>query len=233
MDVSIVIPTYNEKENITPLVEKIINVCHLNKIEFEIIIVDDNSPDGTGEIADQLAKKYKNIIVIHRERKLGLGSAYKTGFKKASSEIVVETDADLSHDPNNIPKFIELIRKGADVVIGSRYVEGGTIVGWPYQRRLISKSANALANFILGMDVKDVTSGYRAYMRRALNKIGIEAVKSEGYAFQLEMVYLARKRKLQIIETPITFVDRKIGTSKLSRNEILKFFLTVIKLKLR
>lgn len=231
MDTSIIIPTYNERENIARLIPLIQEVFNDYNVKGEIIIVDDNSPDKTGNLAEEFAKIYGNIRVIHRKEKLGLGSAYKTGFKEAKGKIVFEMDADHSHDPRAIPLFIEQIEKGADVVIGSRYITGGSIVGWPFQRKLISKYANLLANFILGINVKDATSGYRAYTRRALNDIDIDTIKSTGYAFQLEMAHRARKKSFKIFEIPITFVDRKTGKSKLSRTEILKFFSTVFRLK--
>ncbi|MFX1518797.1 MAG: polyprenol monophosphomannose synthase [Promethearchaeota archaeon] len=232
--VSIVIPTYNERKNIELLIPKIIDVFNKNW-PGEIIIVDDNSPDGTGEVADALAKKYPNIMVIHRKTKSGLGSAYKLGFKRASGKIVMEMDADHSHNPRDIPRLVNAVLKGYDLAIGSRYA-GGNIVGWGIYRKMISKGANTLAAFILQINkfTQDVTTGYRAYRAEILNTIDMSAaVRSSGYAFQLEMLVEVIRNRFTVKEVPITFVDRRIGESKLGLKDILGFFLTVLRIRFK
>jgi dolichol-phosphate mannosyltransferase len=233
--VSIVLPTYNERENIETLVPKIIAVFKENDLRGELIIVDDNSPDGTGEYADILAKKFPNISVIHRKVKSGLGSAYKAGFKKASGKVVMEMDSDHSHNPHDIPRLVDAVLKGYDLAIGSRYIEGGNIVGWGIYRKMVSKGANTLAALILQINryAKDVTSGYRAYRVNVLNTIDMSAVKSSGYAFQLDMLVETLRNGFKVVEKPITFVDRVIGESKLGLNDILGFFLTVLRVRFK
>jgi dolichol-phosphate mannosyltransferase len=233
--VSIVLPTYNERENIELLVPKILDVFKENNLRGELIIVDDNSPDGTGELADTLAKKVPNITVIHRKVKSGLGSAYKAGFKKASGKIVMEMDADHSHNPHDIPRLVETVLKGYDLAIGSRYIVGGNIVGWGIYRKMVSKGANTLAALILQINrfAKDVTSGYRAYRVKVLNKIDMSAVKSSGYAFQLDMLVETLRNGFKVKEVPITFIDRRIGESKLGLNDMLGFFLTVLRVRFK
>lgn len=232
--VSIVLPTYNERENIGLLVPKILDVFKKNW-PGEIIIVDDNSPDGTGELADTLAKKYPNIKVIHRKIKSGIGSAYKSGFKRASGKIVMEMDADHSHNPRDIPRLVDAVLKGYDLAIGSRYA-GGNIVGWGIYRKMVSKGANTLAAFILRINKfsQDVTTGYRAYRAEVLNTIDMSAaVRSSGYAFQLEMLVETIRNGFKVKEVPITFVDRRLGESKLGLKDILGFFLTVIRIRFK
>ncbi len=230
--VTVIIPTYNERENIQILIPKIEKIFKNNNITGEIMIIDDNSPDGTGEVADRFSKVFKNIKVIHRPYKLGLGSAYITGFKNATGNIIFEMDADLSHNPLKIPHFIKTINNGYDFVIGSRYIRGGEVIGWSIYRKIISKGANLLAKIFLSLRTKDVTSGYRAYRRETLKKINYETIKSSGYAFQLEILYRAFKKGCKIKEIPITFIDRRKGRSKLSKKEIFSFFLMLLKLKL-
>jgi len=233
--VSIVIPTYNERKNIELLVPKIFKVLKESKLTFELIIVDDNSPDGTGELADTLIKKYSNIAVIHRKIKSGLGSAYKAGFKMATGKIVMEMDADHSHNPRDVPRLVEAVLLGYDLAIGSRYIVGGNIIGWGIYRKMVSKGANTLAALILQINrfVKDVTSGYRAYRVKVLNKIDMSAVKSSGYAFQLDMLVETLRNGFKVKEVPITFIDRRIGESKLGLNDILGFFLTVLRVRFK
>ena len=226
MKVAVVIPTYNEKDNISRLVAKIEEAFSLHNLSGYILIVDDNSPDGTGAIAESLAKVYGNIRVIHRTSKLGIGSAYREGFKQAMAlkcTAVIEMDADLSHDPTLIPSLISQIEKGYGVVVGSRYVKGGNIIGWSWTRRLISEGANLLARSVLGLSIFDATSGYRAYRASVLCELDLATIKSDGYVFQVEMIYRAQKEHFQISEIPITFVDRKLGKSKLGKNEILEY----------
>lgn len=231
MKTSIVIPTYNEKENLDRLVKRIDEVCKKNGINYEILVVDDNSPDGTGLLADKLSRKFP-IKVIHRNGKLGLGSAYKTGFAAASGKIIFEMDSDLSHDPKYVPDFVRAIENGNDMVIGSRKIASGKVVNWSFYRTLVSNMGCWIPKIILGLKTKDVTSGYRAYKREALKKINYKNVKSEGYVFQIEMVYVAEKKNLKIKEIPIVFIDRKKGKSKLSKFEFLKFLARILILRL-
>lgn len=229
--VVVIIPTYNERENIKTLVESILDL-HLNA---HIVIVDDNSPDGTGEIADRLAQEHKEVEAIHRKRKLGLGTAYKTGFKKAlknGADVVMTMDADLSHNPKDIPKLLENIGK-FDVVIGSRYVKGGKIVGFEIWRLLLSNGAQLFCQMLLGVKVHDSTSGFRAYKSEVIKAINPATIKSEGYSFLTEAIFRAQKKGFNIEEIPITFVARKKGKSKVSQTEIFKALVTVLRLRFR
>ena len=230
-DIAIIIPTYNEAENIRELVEKILALKLQNS---KIIIVDDNSPDGTGKLADSLAKKHRGkITVIHRPGKLGLGTAHKDGFKLAASheaKVIITMDADLSHDPSVIPQMLNKL-KSSDLVIGSRYVEGGGIVGFPLWRLALSSIAQGLCRFFLRIKVHDSTTAYRAYKKDALEKIKPETIKSDGYSYLIEVVYRAQKERLSVFETPIIFKAREKGKSKVSQAEILKALVTVFRLK--
>jgi dolichol-phosphate mannosyltransferase len=226
----IVIPTYNERENIENLVIDILNL----KLGIHIIIVDDNSPDGTGEIADKLAQKFPEVKVIHRERKSGLGTAYVKGFKTAlenGADVIFEMDADYSHDPKYIPEFLKAIEK-YDVVIGSRYTNGISIVNWPIQRLFISLLANFYVRFLLGIPIKDCTSGFKCFRKEVLDSVNLSKIKSNGYAFQIEMNYLAYKKGFKIKEIPIIFVDRRTGTSKMSRKVVIEAIIIVWRLLL-
>ena len=231
MRTAIIIPTYNEAENIEVLVKKILEL-ELNN--SKIILIDDNSPDGTGEIANSLSKKSKNkIVVIQRKGKLGLGSAYKVGFKKALKEgarVIITMDADLSHDPSAIPTLLSGLRR-ADLVIGSRYVEGGGIVGFPLWRLALSSIAQALCRFFLGIMVSDSTTAFRAYKAKVIKSIKPDSIKSEGYSFLIEVVFRSQKAGFKIIEVPIIFRARELGKSKVSQSEIFKALATVFRLK--
>lgn len=226
MKVAVVIPTYNEKENIPLLIAQLEEIFSSHHISGYILIIDDNSPDGTGAIAESLAKVYGNIRIIHRTSKLGIGSAYREGFKQAMTlkcTAVIEMDADLSHNPSLIPSFTSQIEEGYEVIVGSRYVKGGNIVGWSWMRRLTSRGANLLARSVLRLSPLDVTSGYRAYHTSVLSELDLSTIKSDGYVFQVEMIYRAQKGHFKIREIPITFVDRKLGKSKLGKKEILEY----------
>jgi len=230
--VSVIVPTYNERENLSILIDRINKIFVDGGIIGEVVIIDDNSPDGTGQLAEQLRRKYKFLKVIHRPSKLGLGSAYREGFRAAVGKLLFTMDADLSHDPAYMPQFIER-SKHADVVVGSRYVKGGGIIGWGLYRKLVSKIANFLAGIVVGADVNDITSGYRAYRREVLEKVPLEEIQSSGYAFQLEILYEIRKKGFKIDSVPIVFTDRRKGRSKLGMREILSFLMLTIKLGLR
>ena len=189
------------------------------------MVIDDASPDGTGQLADGLAARDERIHVLHRPGKLGLGTAYVDGFRWALAreyDVVCEMDADLSHDARHLPSFLRAIEDGADVVIGSRNVWGGGVVGWGWGRHVISRGGSWYARLILGVPIHDLTTGFKAYTRRALEAIGVGQLRSNGYAFQVETTYRAWRRGLRIVELPIVFVDRRVGQSKLSRRVFLE-----------
>jgi len=223
----VVIPTYNESENIEKLIQE------LSSLEHHIMIVDDNSPDGTSEIVENLKEKNNNLYLIKRESKLGLGSAYRDGFKAAMNmgyEFFVEMDADFSHQTIDLVEMIKNIDK-ADVIIGSRYIEGGGITGWNYKRRLLSKLANLFTQILFGYHIKDSTSGFRIYNRESLEKINFQKTKSDGYSFQIEMTYRANKKNLKILEIPITFYERREGESKMTGQIINEAIISLFKLR--
>jgi dolichol-phosphate mannosyltransferase len=234
MKITIVIPTYNEAENIKKIITEIAQaVDHTEyKSKYTILIVDDMSPDNTGKLAEELGKKY-SVKVIHRTGRRGYGEACKEGFKKAipSSDIIMTMDSDLSHDPIVIPFFIRAIIAGNDVVIGSRYILGGKIQNWSFILRIISKSANFFTKCILGLPVSDCTSGYRAYKKEVLANIELDKIFAEGYSFLEELLYISFQKKCKIAEIPICFVERQYGASKLSKKEMVKFIMTLIRLK--
>ena len=214
----IIVPTYNEFENIRRLLPELMALGP----DIRVLVVDDNSPDGTGRLADELAAENERISVLHRPGKLGLGSAYVAGFKYAIQQdvdCVFEMDADFSHDPAMIPKFIEQI-ESCDVVIGSRYISGINVVNWPMSRLLLSYFANIYTRVITGMTIRDTTSGYKCFRREVLENLDLDDVRSDGYAFQIEMNFRCWRKGYRIREIPIIFVDRRSGTSKLSQGVI-------------
>ncbi len=230
--IAIIIPTYNESANIEKLLKKIFA---LNIADLEVIIVDDNSPDGTQHIVNNLKSSILNLKLhlITRPAKLGLGSAYLEGFKKALSlgaDYIFEMDADFSHDPDDIPRMLEAAQN-ADLIIGSRKIAGGKIIGWGWTRKFMSNGAMWLSRLLLGLKVRDVTSGFRCFKRRVLETIPLDEIKSNGYAFQEEMLYRTQKMGFTITEVPVTFIDRQEGKSKLSKKDIIEFFLIILKLK--
>ena len=226
----IVIPTYNERENIGRLLVRIFTEPIA---EPHAIIVDDNSPDGTAAAVASLSKRYA-VTLIKRPYKGGIGGAYLEGFAKSlelGATIIFQMDADLSHDPDDMPAFLSAIRNGYDVVIGSRKISGGKIIGWGFVRKIMSGGAMWFSRKILRLKTRDVTSGYRCFSRRALERLPLTTVRSNGYAFQEEILWLCEKGELRVAEIPITFVDRQEGKSKLSFREILSFFITIFRLK--
>lgn len=230
LKIAIIIPTYNEKENIRPLVERIFAQRISN---LTVIFVDDNSPDGTADEISHFSGQY-SIEIIKRPGKLGIGSAYIAGFKKALAEqynLIMEMDADMSHAPEDVPEIIAAALSGADLVIGSRKIAGGKIVGWNCRRHLMSNGAMLVARLFLGLKTKDVTAGFRCYKREVLEKIDLDKIKSNGYAFQEEMLFLTEKFGYKVVEVPVTFTDREYGKSKLSGKDILEFFKVMIKLR--
>lgn len=223
--VSIVVPTYNERQNLPRLVDAIDR--HL-RVPYEIIVVDDSSPDGTAELARDLARDYP-IRVLWRPAKSGLGSAYRDGFAMAEGDVIFEMDADLSHDPRHLVDLVRAIREGADIAIGSRYVRGGVVSGWGPYRKLVSGVGNGLAKMTLGLRVHDVTSGYRAYSREVARLV--QQVESDGYAFQVEALHLAHRHGMRIEEVPIVFENRTVGKSKLGPAEFARFLRTLARLR--
>jgi dolichol-phosphate mannosyltransferase len=212
----IVTPTYNEKDNLPRFVDAVRSAWP----EADLMVVDDNSPDGTGAIADGMAAKDDHVRVMHRAGKLGLGTAYIQAFQKGLAEgydWFFEMDADLSHDVKYLPAFRDALEGGADIVIGSRNIPGGGVEGWGLGRHFISKGGSLYSRTILGLGVKDLTSGYKAFSRRALEAIDIDSVHSNGYSFQIEMTYRALRKGMRVREVPIVFVDRMAGRSKMSR----------------
>ncbi|MFA6215968.1 MAG: polyprenol monophosphomannose synthase [Patescibacteria group bacterium] len=232
MKTFVVIATYNEKENIVILISEILALAIP---DLKIIVVDDNSPDGTAELVkNNFAAKPVQLILRKTER--GYGSAHITGFKAAISqdaEIIISMDADFSHQPKVISELIKEIENGNDVVIGSRRVAGGDIVGWGLSRKVASKTAMIITRLILGIKTKDVTTGFRAYQASVLKDLNLETVKSNGYSFLEELIYRCEKNHLKIKEIPIIFNDRQLGQSKFSLKEIVKFFITIFKLRFK
>ena len=203
--ISIVIPTYNERENIEKLIPNVEGVLKRNEIIGEIIIIDDNSPDGTGKLAEELNKKYKNIKVIERKKKEGVGSARRLGFSSAKYEIIISMEGDNTHNPDYIPLFLKKIEDGADLVIGSRYLRDSRIINWPLKRRVISKVSNFVARFFAGVRLTDVTNGYRSFRKRMYERLTID---STGYPYNMEFACEANALGFKITEIPIIFKDR-------------------------
>ncbi len=228
----IVVPTYNEKENIPILLSQIFNL----KIEnLNVLVVDDNSPDGTGELVEELKGEYPCLDILHRTEKSGLGRAYIAGFKEALNRQAVyifEMDADLSHDPKYIPVFLEKI-KNCDLVLGSRYIKGGGVSNWNLARRLVSRFGNIYAQLILNISYRDLTGGFKCYHRKVLENIGLDSLSSVGYNFQIETTYKAHKKGYKIEEIPIIFSERFEGKSKFNLKIILESFWKVLLIRFK
>jgi dolichol-phosphate mannosyltransferase len=227
----IIIPTYNEKENIGTLVQDIYNI----NPAIDILIVDDNSPDGTGAYIRELKGRYTQLHLIEREKKLGLGTAYVAGFKfalKNGYTIIMEMDADYSHDPEEIPNFLKAI-EDADLVVGSRYISGVNVVNWPLRRLFLSYFANKYTSIVTGLPLYDSTGGYKCFRREVLESINLDNIRSGGYSFQIEMNFKTWKKGFRIKEIPIIFFDRAVGKSKMSRAIIREAVWMVWKLKIR
>jgi dolichol-phosphate mannosyltransferase len=232
---TIILPTYNERDNLRHSLERIREVADGSDIELHTLIVDDNSPDGTGELADQLATEYPDVEVLHRPGKQGLGKAYIAGFRHAmasGADLLFEMDADLSHEASYLPHFIRLIEQGHDLVLGSRYVKGGGVENWGLARRVISRGGCLYAQTILGLPYHDLTGGYKCFRREVLETLDLEAIGASGYGFQIEMTYRAHQAGFSIAELPIIFVDRKVGESKMSKHIVLEAMLMVWRLRL-
>ncbi len=213
----LVLPTYNEAENVEAFVAA---VRAKLPASARVLVVDDNSPDGTGRIADRLAGEHENVSVLHRRSKEGLGPAYIAGFRHAlaaGAGLVLEMDADFSHDPAYLPRLLEAAQR-ADLVLGSRYVPGGGVSDWGPLRRAISRGGSAYARFVLGVDVQDLTGGFKCFRREVLEAIDLDTIGARGYAFQVEMTYRAIQRGFRVVEVPIVFRDRRAGSSKMDRS---------------
>ncbi|MDF1512664.1 MAG: polyprenol monophosphomannose synthase [Anaerolineae bacterium] len=227
---SVIVPTYNEKENIEQLVQRLLEL----PVEVRVIVVDDNSPDGTGDIADRMANSHAGRVdVVHREGKLGLGTAYIAGFKhaiKKQSDLIITMDADFSHPPENIPAMLDKIQTGYDLVIGSRYIPGGKAVECTLPRKMLSWGANTFARVLLGLTAHDTTAGFRCYRREVLASIDLDGIFSNGYSFLIEMLYKVQRQGWRVGEVPIVFHNRRQGVSKISRNEVTKAITTVVRL---
>jgi dolichol-phosphate mannosyltransferase len=224
----VVMPTFNEHENLHK------TVYGVRSVGYDVLVVDDNSPDGTGQLADELAASDPGVHVLHRKRKLGLGSAYLAGFRWGMGqgyELLVEMDADGSHRPEHLSSLIDAARQCCGLAIGSRYVPGGAVVGWGPARWLLSYAANHYSRTVLGMATRDVTSGYRCYTRQLLEQLDLDTVEALGYSFQIEMAYRCARLGRSLVELPIRFESRIAGKSKVSAGEIHKALLTVMRLR--
>jgi len=229
--ICICLPTYNERENLEAMVSALGEVL---PEDSRILVIDDNSPDGTGEIADRLAAERGNVEVLHRPRKEGLGPAYLAGFRRAlglGADLVLEMDCDFSHDPAGVARLVAAA-DGADVVLGSRYVPGGGTKNWGALRRVVSRGGSLYAQVLLGLRVRDLTGGFKCYRRAVLETIDLDAIKSKGYAFQIETTYRAIRAGFRVAEVPIVFVDRQVGGSKMSNSIVLEAIWKVPALRL-
>jgi dolichol-phosphate mannosyltransferase len=226
---TVCLPTYNECENLERMVRA------LGEHGVSVLVIDDNSPDGTGELADRLAHELPHVDVLHRGRKEGLGPAYLDGFKRALAEgadLILEMDCDFSHDPADVPRLIAATDE-ADLALGSRYVPGGAVRNWGLMRRAISAGGSLYARLLLGVGVRDLTGGFKCYRRAVLETIDLDAITSKGYAFQIETTYRALRDGFRVVEIPITFIDRQEGGSKMSNRIVLEGFWKVPVLRLK
>jgi dolichol-phosphate mannosyltransferase len=226
---TVCLPTFNERENLEPMLRA------LTPLDVNVLVIDDNSPDGTGEIADRLAAELEFVSVLHRNRKEGLGPAYLAGFHRAlaeGAEYVLEMDCDFSHNPADVPRLIDACRGGADLALGSRYVAGGGTENWGLGRRIVSWGGSFYARVLLGVGIRDLTGGFKCYRREVLETIGLERIHSKGYAFQIEGTYRTLRSGFRVVEVPIVFVDRREGESKMSRAIFLEAVTKVPALRL-
>lgn len=226
----VIVPTYNERDNLPPLIELLLNL----PVAVDVLVVDDNSPDGTGQLADDLAGRNPQVHVLHRNDKNGLGRAYCDGFKWALErgyDFIFEMDADFSHNPADIPTFLKAAAsQNADLVLGTRYKDGIRVINWPLRRLMLSMAAGMYVRVITGMQVSDPTGGFKCFRRRALESIDLDAVHSNGYSFQIEMTHKIWRQGMRIAEVPIIFTDRFQGSSKMSRAIVREAFLMVWRL---
>jgi dolichol-phosphate mannosyltransferase len=227
---TVVIPTYNERQNLSQLVPRVLATLP----ETHVLVVDDASPDGTGKLADDLASQDARVRVIHRPRKMGLGSAYVEGFRHAlstDSGLIVQMDADFSHDPGVLPELVGRA-EAYDVVLGSRYISGANVVNWPLRRLFLSYFANVYTRIVTGLPLRDSTGGYKCFRRKVLEAIDLDAIRSDGYSFQIEVNFRCWRRGFSMLEIPIVFVDRHAGTSKMSRRIVWEAMWLVWRLRL-
>lgn len=226
----VIIPTYNERENIQALLPRV-----LDYPELSVLVVDDGSPDGTGDLVAAEVERNPRVHLLRRAGKQGLGTAYVAGFRYAlvrGADFIFEMDADFSHDPRYLPDLLHAAESAYDLVIGSRYVAGGGTTDWGIGRQLISRGGNIYARLILGLPLSDMTGGYRCYRRAALEAINLDRIRSNGYSFQIEMAYRVRQAGLRVGEVPIIFPDRRVGASKMSKQIVFEALLNVVKLRL-
>jgi dolichol-phosphate mannosyltransferase len=227
----VITPTYDERDNLPRFVSAVHGAC----AEAHVLIIDDASPDGTGDVADALAAADERVSVLHRHRKLGLGTAYIAGFERALAggyDVAFEMDADLSHDPRHMESFFAALGEGADVVLGSRNIAGGGVEGWGIGRHALSKGGSLYARSILDVPIRDLTTGFKAFTRRALEAIEPRSIRSNGYSFQIETTYRALRKGLRVVEVPIVFVDRRAGQSKMSSRIFAEAITEVWRLRL-
>jgi dolichol-phosphate mannosyltransferase len=233
MRATICLPTYDERDNLPRMVEALAGVLREGD---RILVIDDDSPDGTGRIADELAARHLFLDVLHRPRKEGLGRAYVDGFRRAladGAELVLEMDCDFSHDPADVPRLVAAAEGGADLVLGSRYVPGGAVRNWGLLRRAVSRGGSLYTALFLHMGVKDPTGGFKCFRREVLERLDLGAITPRGYAFQIETTYRAKRAGFRVVEIPITFVDRQVGRSKMSKGIVLEAVWRVPLLRLR
>jgi dolichol-phosphate mannosyltransferase len=231
-DTWLILPTYDEAANVEPLVEAALE--HLPE-PARVLVVDDASPDGTGEIAARIAARNAAVSVLHRPRKAGLGPAYVEGFRRAlaeGAELIAQMDSDFSHDPADLPRLLAAIA-GADLVLGSRYVAGGRVEEWGSLRRAVSRGGSAYARAALGIEIADLTGGFKVFRREVLERIDLDSIESIGYAFQVETTFRAVRAGFRVVEVPITFRDRRVGESKMSKRIVLEAALRVPRMRLR
>ena len=230
MKALVIVPTYNERDNIRALLRAV-----LAYPGFGVLVVDDSSPDGTGDMVATVARSDPRVSLLCRPARMGMGTAYIAGFRRAlgsDAEFIFEMDADFSHDPGYLPELLETAKRGFDLVLGSRYIPGGATPNWGWLRRVISRGGNRFARTVLHLPVRDATAGYRCYRRQALEAIDLSRIRSNGYGFQVEMVYWVLRAGLRVTEIPIIFTDRRVGQSKMSTQIVLEAAVTVCRLRL-
>jgi dolichol-phosphate mannosyltransferase len=234
MRAMVCLPTFNERENLEPMVRALGEQLDVER--DRILVIDDNSPDGTGQAADALASELAWVEVLHRPGKAGLGPAYIAGFRRAlaaGAELVLEIDCDFSHDPKDVPRLIAACEEGADIALGSRWVEGGGTVNWGTGRTIISRGGSLYARTVLGANVRDLTGGFKCFRRVVLEQIDLDAIAAKGYGFQIETTFRALRAGFKVVEIPITFVDRRVGESKMGSSIVVEAMLQVPALRYR
>jgi dolichol-phosphate mannosyltransferase len=233
--VVVCLPTYNERDNLGPMVRALDDIVRRHELDARVLVIDDSSPDGTGELADRLTGEFRFLSVLHRPKKEGLGAAYLAGFVWAlatDADRIVEMDCDFSHDPEDLPRLLAAT-ENADLALGSRYVEGGGTRNWSVARRAVSRFGSLYARILLGVGIRDLTGGFKCFRRSVLETIGLERISTKGYAFQIETTYRALKVGSRVVEVPIVFSEREAGTSKMSRGIVLEAMAKVPALRLR